>query len=59
MVNILFENTHFPKSNFYVNHYHFILYFDYQDPVTGEVDPELEREAKEKYQEELIISQRK
>mmetsp|Transcript_19133 Transcript_19133/g.26330 ORF Transcript_19133/g.26330 Transcript_19133/m.26330 type:complete len:104 (-) Transcript_19133:2116-2427(-) len=28
------------------------------DPLTGEVDPELEREAKERYQQEVIISQR-
>jgi len=29
------------------------------NPTTGEIDPELEREAKEKYQEELIINQLK
>ena len=29
------------------------------DPNSGEVDPELEREAKERYQQELIINQRK
>lgn len=29
------------------------------DPVTGQVDPELEREAKEKYAEELSSNVRK
>lgn len=29
------------------------------DPVTGEVNAEKEREAKENYQQELIINQRK
>ena len=29
------------------------------DPFTGEVDPQLEREAKEKYQQQLIINSRK
>ena len=29
-----------------------------QDPLTGEVDPELERDAKERYQQEVIINQR-
>ena len=29
------------------------------DPLTGKVDPELEREAKEQYQEELMMNQRK
>jgi hypothetical protein len=30
-----------------------------QDPLTGEVDAELEREAKESYQQSLIVNQRK
>ena len=29
------------------------------DPLTGEVDPGLEREAKESYQQQLIINSRK
>lgn len=29
------------------------------DPLTGEVDPQLEREAKEKYQQQLIVNSRK
>jgi len=29
------------------------------DPVTGDIDPVLEREAKENYQQELILNQRK
>jgi hypothetical protein len=29
-----------------------------QDPVSGEVDPEAEREAKERYQQELAVNQR-
>lgn len=29
-----------------------------QDPVSGEIDPELEREAKERYQQELAVNQR-
>ena len=29
------------------------------DPLTGEVDPQLEREAKESYQQQLIINSRK
>jgi cyclin-dependent kinase regulatory subunit CKS1 len=29
------------------------------DPLTGEVDPELERESKEQYQQQLIVNQRK
>jgi len=30
----------------------------HQDPVSGEVDPELAREASEKYQQELAVNQR-
>jgi len=29
------------------------------DPLTGEVDPELEREAKEQYSQQLVINQRR
>ena len=29
------------------------------DPLTGEVDPQLERDAKENYQQQLIINSRK
>jgi cyclin-dependent kinase regulatory subunit CKS1 len=29
------------------------------DPVSGEVDPELEREAKQQYQQELIMNMQK
>jgi len=29
------------------------------DPLTGEVDPQLEREAKEQYQQQLIVNSRK
>lgn len=35
-----------------------LLLLTKQDPITGEVDPELEREAKEKYQQELAVHQR-
>lgn len=28
------------------------------DPLTGDVDPELEREAKERYQQDLLLNQR-
>jgi hypothetical protein len=30
-----------------------------QDPLTGEVDSELEREAREGYQQTLVVNQRK
>jgi hypothetical protein len=30
-----------------------------QDPHTGEVDPELEREAKDQYQQQLLVNTRK
>lgn len=43
-------------NSFYV--YVSTLYLWSQDPLSGEVDPELEREAKEKYQQELLAAQR-
>ena len=37
----------------------FFVLLSIQDPVSGEVDPELEREARERYQQELVVNQRK